>query len=165
MYFTIKSTVTIQQLCFGLPISCVKVSAIFFDGDDTKKTKTDYGNFLITLKINIMTKKIIGLCLIVLGCVIFVITAYNLFLIVSQPVESVTKTSRELANIEEQLRAQGLPDKQIEDKMSAIQKSKKPNKIVDLLIVCIAIGISVGGIILLNGGMKETQLSNKFKFD
>lgn len=112
-----------------------------------------------------MTKKIIGICLIVLGCMIFLIYCYNLYQTVTRPVETVKKTSQEMMKMEGQLVAQGLSQEEIDRKMSSVPKSNSTIIIVDSIIVLISLGIVVGGFALLKKGMKDSHISKKFNFD
>jgi hypothetical protein len=105
-----------------------------------------------------MTKKIIGICLIIIGLTVITVYVYNLIQMVSQPGKIMMKT-------EQQLVVKGYSQQQIDASMSVMKESMKTLKIIDSIIAFIGIGIAFGGFILFKRGNKDTRLSSAFKFD
>jgi len=105
-----------------------------------------------------MTKKIIGICLIVLGGLIFAACSYGLFQIVFQPDLMKAKT-------EQQLVEKGFSAEQIEMSMMMVEKTYGTMKIVNSVIAIVGLGIALGGFFLFRKGKKDAQFSDSFKFD
>lgn len=105
-----------------------------------------------------MTKKIIGICIIVLGSVIFAVQIYNLSRIFFQPELIKAKTEQQLVD-------KGFTQAQIELNMKLSDKLIGITKIVGAVIALISIGIAFGGFMLYKKGEKDSQLSNELNFD
>jgi len=105
-----------------------------------------------------MTKKIIGISLIVLGGLIFAGSSYELFRIVFQPELMKAKT-------EQQFVEKGFTTEQIETNMMWVEKTYRTWKTVSSVIAIVGLGISLGGFLLFRKGKKDAQFSDNFKFD
>jgi len=107
-----------------------------------------------------MTKKIIGISLLVLGGIIFLWTTYVF-------VKNLTVTKEELIEqVKIELAKKGVDnyftDEQL-DKM--MDENIKFGRIASPIIILIAAGIAFGGFALYKRGKKDAELSNTFKFD
>lgn len=105
-----------------------------------------------------MTKKIIGICLMVLGCLIFAVYIYSIFQIVFQPERIKAKTEQQIIN-------KGFPSEQIQINMMMIENNYKTMKIVNSVISIVGLCIAFGGVSLFRKGKKEVQFPDNFKFD
>jgi len=105
-----------------------------------------------------MTKKIIGISLIVLGGLIFAYSSYTLFHIVFQPELMKVKTEQGLVE-------KGLTAEEIETYMMRVEKTYRTGKTVSSVIGIVGLGISLGGFLLFRRGKKDAQFSDNFKFD
>lgn len=107
-----------------------------------------------------MTKKIIGICLLVLGGVIFLWTGYGF-------VKGLTTSKEEMIKqVKTEFAKKGIdnyfPDEQL-DKM--MDESIKYSRIFSPIIMLIGAGIAFGGFALYKRGKKDEQLSGTFKFE
>lgn len=107
-----------------------------------------------------MTKKIIGICLIVLGGTIFLWTGYGF-------VKTMTMTKQEMVEqVKTELAKKGadnyFSDEQL-DKM--VDDSIKYERIISAIMMLIGAGFSFGGFALYKRGKKDAQLSDTFKFE
>lgn len=105
-----------------------------------------------------MTKKIIGICIIVLGSVIFAVQIYNLSRIFFQPELIKAKTEQQLVD-------KGFTQEQIELSMKMSEKLMGTTKIVGSVIALIGIGIAFGGYMMYKKGEKDSLLSAELNFD
>lgn len=105
-----------------------------------------------------MTKKIIGICIIVLGSVIFAVQIYSLSRIFFQPELIKAKTEQQLVD-------KGFTQEQIELGMKMSDKMMGTTKIVSSVIALIGIVIAFGGFMMYKKGVKDSQLSTEFNFD
>jgi flagellar basal body-associated protein FliL len=105
-----------------------------------------------------MTKKILGICLIVLGCIIFAVSSYGIF-------QNVFQAEQMKANTEQQLVEQGFSADQIHDFMQDNERISQNVKILISFIAFVGLGFAVGGFYLFRKGKKDAQYSGNFKFD
>lgn len=105
-----------------------------------------------------MTKKIIGICLIVIGFIIFAGSGYGLF-------QNVFQAELMKAKTEQQLAETGLSANQIQMHMQMSERLNQRIKIVISFIAIVGLGLAVGGIYLFRKGKKDAQYSGNFKFD
>lgn len=111
-----------------------------------------------------MTKKIIGICLLVLGGVLFLWTS---FLWTSYGLVKNLTTSREeqIEQTKTMVNEEGISsyfsDEQIE---KMVDDSRKYGLIIPPIMMLIAGGIAFGGFALFKRGKKDEQLSDTFKF-
>jgi uncharacterized protein with PQ loop repeat len=107
-----------------------------------------------------MTKKIIGIFLLVLGGAIFLWTGYGF-------VKNLTMTKQEMIEqVKTDLAKKGVDnyffsDKQLE---KMLDESTKRSKKISPLIMFIGAGIAFGGFALYKRGKKDAQISDTFKF-
>ena len=107
-----------------------------------------------------MTKKIIGICLIVIGGLLFLWTGYGLVKNLTTTREELIQQARTL--FDEKGMSSYFSEEQI-DKM--VDDTRKYGMIVPPITMLIGAGIAFGGFALYKRGRKDTQLSDTFKFD
>ena len=105
-----------------------------------------------------MTKRIIGICLLVLGGLIILWFSYTFYQVQFEP----DKLKGEAM---EQFEQKGISDEQKRIILSTFDKSFETLKIVDLVLILGGIGFVVGGFLLFKKGSQDKNFSNTFKFD
>ncbi len=108
-----------------------------------------------------MTKKIIGICLLILGATFFLWTGYNL-------VKNLTTTKQEMIEqTKKELAKKGISsDDYYTEKLlnETIDDSIKYGRIISPILMLIGAGIAFGGFTLYIRGKRNAQLSDTFKF-
>lgn len=107
-----------------------------------------------------MTKKIIGICLIVIGASIFLLFGYNY-------IKNLTTTKEEMIEqVHTELAKSGLDNTLSDEQLDkSLEESMKFGKIFSPIVILIGAGIAFGGFALYKRGKKDALLSNTIKFD